>query len=134
MSHECPLCGLDFTGAECHSSCPMARGCAMIRCPRCNYEFVESGRFLDMLRRWVRRAPTCPTGDTLLDVPVGTTASITNIESQSAARLSRLASYGIAAGSEVRLLARRPAVVVACGAASVALEDDVAREIHVRMN
>jgi Fe2+ transport system protein FeoA len=112
----------------------MARGCAMIRCPRCNYEFVESGRFLDMLRRWIRRAPACPTGDSLLDVPVGTTASITNIESNSAARLSRLASYGIAAGSEVRLLARRPAVVLACGAASVALEDDVAREIHVRVS
>jgi len=134
MTHECPLCGLDFAGEECHSSCPMARGCAMIRCPRCNYEFVESGRFLDMLRRWVRRAPACPTGDSLLDVPVGMTASITNIESDSAARLSRLASYGIAAGSEVRLLARRPAVVLSCGAASVALEDDVAREIHVRVS
>ena len=133
MTHECPLCGLDFTGEECHSSCPMARGCAMIRCPRCNYEFVESGRFLDMLRRWIRRAPACSNGDSLMDVPVGTTASITTIESDSAARLSRLASYGIAAGSEVRLLARRPAVVVACGAASVALEDDVAREIHVQV-
>jgi len=135
-THECPLCGLDFTGAECHSSCPMARGCAMIRCPRCNYEFVESGRFLDMLRRWIRRAPFCPTGGdiSLLDVPVGMTASITNINSASAARLSRLASYGIAAGSEVRLLARRPAVVLACGSSSVAIEDDVAREIHVRVN
>ncbi len=134
MTHECPLCGLDFTGEECHSSCPMARGCAMIRCPRCDYEFVESGRLLDMLRRWVRRAPVSPAGDSLLDLPVGATASIVNIESQSAARLSRLASYGIAAGSEVRLLARRPAVVLACGAASVALEDDVAREIHVRVS
>ena len=133
MTHECPLCGLDFAGEECHSSCPMARGCAMIRCPRCNYEFVESGRFLDMLRRWVRRAPACPDGDSLLDIPVGATASITTIESDSAARLSRLASYGIAAGSEVRLLARKPAVVLACGAASVALEDEVAREIHVRV-
>ena len=133
-THECPLCGLDFAGEECHSSCPMARGCAMIRCPRCNYEFVESGRFLDMLRRWVRRAPACRAGDSLLDVPVGATASITSIGSDSAARLSRLASYGIAAGSEVRLLARRPAVVLACGAASVALEDEVAREIHVRVS
>jgi Fe2+ transport system protein FeoA len=134
--HECPLCSLDFTGAECHSSCPMARGCSMIRCPRCNYEFVESGRFLDMLRRWIRRAPLCPTGAdlSLLDVPVGMIASITKIDSGSAARLSRLASYGIAAGSEVRLLAHRPAVVLACGSSSVALEDDVAREIHVRVS
>ena len=106
----------------------------MIRCPRCGYEFVESGRFVDMLRRWIRRAPVCPTSDavTLLDLPVGATASILNVETTSAARLSRLASYGIAAGSEVQLLARRPAVVVACGSSSIAVEDDVAREIHVR--
>jgi len=131
---ECPLCGLDFIGGECHSSCPMARGCSMIRCPRCGYEFVQSGRFLDMLRRWIRRAPVCPTSDvvSLLDLPVGATASILNVDTTSAARLSRLASYGIAAGSEVQLLARRPAVVVACGSSSIAVEDDVAREIQVR--
>lgn len=136
MNHECPLCSTDFTGEECHSSCPMARGCTMIRCPRCGYEFVESGRFVDMLRRWIRRAPAPPLGDvvSVIDLPVGATASIANVESTSAARLSRLASYGIAAGSEVRLLARRPTVVLACGSASVAVEDDVAREIYVRMS
>ncbi|HET8798712.1 MAG TPA: FeoA family protein [Thermoanaerobaculia bacterium] len=134
MSHECPLCSTDFTGEECHSSCPMARGCTMVRCPRCGYEFVESGRFADMLRRWIRRAPVRPAGDVVpvLDLPVGATASIASVDCASAARLSRLASYGIAAGSEVRLLARRPAVVLACGPATVAVEDEVAREIHVR--
>jgi len=136
MNHECPLCSTDFSGEECHSSCPMARGCTMIRCPRCGYEFVESGRFIDMLRRWIRRAPARSSGDVVpvLDLPVGAAASITTVDSASAARLSRLASYGIAAGSEVRLLARRPAVVLACGSASVAIEDDVAREIYVRIS
>ena len=51
-NYECPLCGIDFEGATCHSSCPMSRGCDMVRCPRCGYEFVESGRILDMLRRF----------------------------------------------------------------------------------
>lgn len=136
--HECPLCGIDFTGAECHSSCPMARGCAMIRCPRCDYEFVESGRFLDMLRRWIRRAPVaaCSSGDvvSVINLPVGATAPVAHIATASAARMSRLASYGIAAGSEVRLVARRPAIVLACGASTVALDDDVGREIYVRVS
>lgn len=134
MSRECPLCSTDFDGGECHASCPLARGCVMVRCPRCGYEFVESGRFVDMLRRWIRRAPARPLGDVVpvLDLPVGATASVAGIDCASAARLSRLASYGIAAGSEVRLLARRPAVVLACGPATVAIEDDVAREIRVR--
>lgn len=137
MTHECPLCSLDFTGEECHSACPMARGCAMVRCPRCGYEFVESGRFVDMLQRWIRRAPSqeCATGDVVpvTKLAVGATAPVTHIATQSAARMSRLASFGIAAGSEVRLIARRPAVVLACGSSSVALDDDVAREIHVRV-
>lgn len=136
--HECPLCSMDFTGEECHSACPMARGCAMVRCPRCGYEFVESGRFIDMLRRWIRRAPAeaCATGDVVpvTSLALGVTAPVTHIATQSAARMSRLASFGISAGSEVRLIARRPAVVLACGSSSVALDDDVAREIHVRVS
>jgi Fe2+ transport system protein FeoA len=136
--YECPLCGVDFTGEACRPSCPMARGCSMVRCPRCSYEFVESGRFIDMLRRWIRRAPAeaCTTGDVVpvSALAIGTTAPVAHIATQSAARMSRLASYGIAAGSEVRLIARRPAIVLACGSSSVALDDDVGREIYVRVS
>ncbi|MEA2490509.1 MAG: hypothetical protein QOH21_2301 [Acidobacteriota bacterium] len=137
-TYDCPLCGMDFTGAECRSACPMSRGCSMVRCPRCSYEFVESGRLVDMLRRWIRRAPVeaCVSGDVVpvTKLPLGATAAVTHIATQSAARMSRLASFGISEGSEVRLVARRPAVVLACGSSSVALDDDVAREIHVRVS
>ena len=136
-TYECPLCATDFTGAECHSSCPMSKGCAMVRCPHCGYEFVESGRITDMLRRWIRRAPKCgsglqPAGQLpITDLPLGSSAAVSSIAPTSAARLNRLASYGIIPGSEVRLVSRRPAVVVECGSASVALEDEIAREIYV---
>jgi Fe2+ transport system protein FeoA len=136
-TYECPLCGTDFTGAECRSSCPMSRGCTMVRCPHCAYEFVESGRIADMLRRWIRRAPKCsaglqPTGAMpITQLPIGESAPIVSIAQTSAARLNRLASYGIVPGSEVRLVSRRPAVVLECGSASVALEDDIASEILV---
>lgn len=134
--HECPLCGTDFAGAECHSSCPISRGCSMVRCPRCSYEFVESGRFVDMLRRWIRRAPpeAGARGDVVpvTQLPLGATALVVHIATTSASRMSRLASFGIAAGSEVRLIARRPAVVLGCGSSSVALDDDLGREIYVR--
>jgi Fe2+ transport system protein FeoA len=134
-TYECPLCGLDFEGAECHSSCPMSRGCAMVRCPQCGYEFVESGRITDMLKRWIRRAPKCAVQSdgtvSITELPVGTCAPVASIAPTSAARLNRLASYGIVPGSEVRLVSRRPAVVLQCGSASVALEDEIAREIYV---
>ncbi len=48
---DCPLCGLDFEGVACHSSCPMSHGCEMVRCPRCGYEFVEEGWIVKKLRR-----------------------------------------------------------------------------------
>ena len=132
ITYDCPLCGTDFEGTDCHSSCPMSGGCTMVRCPRCGYEFVESGRLVDMLRRWIRRAPAARCGRTsVMDIPVGSSAVIADIAQSSASRLSRLASFGIVPGSEVRLIARRPAVVLACGSSTVAIEDEVAREMFV---
>ena len=50
MTYECPLCGVDFIGALCHASCPISRGCAMVRCPRCAYEFVQEGSMVSFIR------------------------------------------------------------------------------------
>ncbi len=64
--------------------------------------------------------------------PLASVSSVVaSIALNSAARLNRLASYGIVPGSEVRLVSRRPAVVIECGSASVALEDDIAQQIYV---
>ncbi len=135
-TYECPLCGTDFTGAECHSSCPISRGCRMVRCPYCAYEFVESGRFTDMLRRWIRRAPASSAAldagtMCVADLPIGATAPVTSIRPTSAARVNRLASYGIVPGSDVRLIAKKPTIVIECGSSSVALEEEIGREIFV---
>jgi len=49
--HECPLCALEFEYEVFHTTCPMARGCKMVRCPRCSYEFVEEGLLVSLLRK-----------------------------------------------------------------------------------
>ena len=141
MAYECPLCGTDFEHADCRSACPMSRGCAMVRCPRCGYEFVESGKLADMLRRWIRRGPKTqpapppePDVRRLTDLAVGATASIAFIAPTSASRINKLASFGLVPGSEVRLVSRRPAVVLQCGATSIAVEDEIGREIYVRVD
>lgn len=53
----CPLCSLTFgdDGENCHSSCPMSAGCGMIKCPRCNYEFVEDSAVVNLFRRWFKK-------------------------------------------------------------------------------
>lgn len=109
----------------------------MVRCPHCGYEFVESGKFTDMLLRWIRRGPppVTPAADSIVPVtsiPIGTSAPVSRISSTSAARLNRLASYGIVPGTEIRLIATRPTVAVSCGSAFIALEENVAREIFVK--
>jgi len=105
----------------------------MVRCPRCGYEFVESGRFVDMLRRWIRRGPP-PRGEQfrLVDLQPGESGSIVSIPHQSLARVSRLASFGIVAGTEVKLIARLPTVVLECGSTQIAVEPEIGREILVR--
>jgi Fe2+ transport system protein FeoA len=136
-AYDCPLCGTDFSGAACHSACPMSSGCSMVRCPHCGYEFVESGRFVDMLLRWIRRAPVAVTEQRAVvpvaDMAVGSSAPVAFITPSSAARMNRLASFGIVAGTDVRLVSRRPTVVLACGTSTVAIEDDVAREVYVTL-
>ena len=146
MAYDCPLCGTDFEHADCRSACPMSRGCAMVRCPRCGYEFVESGKLADMLRRWIRRSPVGahsvrpetahedPAVRRLTDLAVGATASIAFIAPTSAARINKLASFGLVPGSDIRLVQRRPAVVLQCGATSIAVEDEIGRDIYVRVS
>jgi Fe2+ transport system protein FeoA len=144
MAYECPLCGTDFEHADCRSACPMSRGCAMVRCPRCGYEFVESGKLADMLRRWIRRPPApapepepepeTPAVRRLTDLAVGASAAIAFIAPTSSARINKLASFGLVPGSEIRLVSRRPAVVLECGATSIAVEDEIGRDIYVRVS
>ena len=149
MAYDCPLCGTGFEHADCRSACPMSRGCTMVRCPRCGYEFVESGKLADMLRRWIRRGPVAPVGAhsvrpqpphedaavrRLTDLGVGASASIAFIAPTSSARINKLASFGLVPGSEIRLVSRRPAVVLQCGATTIAVEDEIGREIFVRVS
>jgi len=54
----CSLCGHELTLEElmaCHSSCPMAAGCALVRCPDCGAEFPRPGPVTRWLERLLRR-------------------------------------------------------------------------------
>jgi DtxR family Mn-dependent transcriptional regulator len=68
----------------------------------------------------------------LVDLPLGTTATVAFIAPRSVQRLNKLAAFGVVPGSEVRLIERKPSVVLACGQTSIAVEDEIGREIYVR--
>jgi uncharacterized C2H2 Zn-finger protein len=54
---RCPLCGATFDAqaAGCRPSCPLARGCSALCCPRCHYSFPREAGLAALLRKALLR-------------------------------------------------------------------------------
>jgi len=119
----------------------------------CEMEHMLSDAVVDRVCTFLGHPPVCPHGKRIpsgdccrlyskqieplvmrvIDLPVGAVASIAFIAPKTLARLEKLAAFGIVPGSEIRLVARKPSCVIAAGATSIALEDEIGREIYVRV-
>jgi DtxR family Mn-dependent transcriptional regulator len=119
----------------------------------CEMEHMLSEPVVDRVCTFLGHPPACPHGKPVpggeccrvystnaeplirrvTELPVGATASIAYIAPKMLSRIDRLASFGIVPGSEIRLIARSPSCVIGCGASSVALDDEIGREIYVRV-
>ncbi|MBI2066953.1 MAG: hypothetical protein HYW02_06770 [Deltaproteobacteria bacterium] len=51
---QCPLCQKKFDESTCCIGCGLRKGCTLIRCPSCQYEFVERSALVDLFQRVVR--------------------------------------------------------------------------------
>jgi len=118
----------------------------------CEIEHTLTERVVDSVCTFLGHPPACPHGKPvpqgscckvysrkveplvtrLIDLPIGASACVVFIAPKSLARVSRLASFGLVPGSEIRLLERKPSVVLSCGQTSIAVEDEIGREIYVR--
>jgi len=118
----------------------------------CEMEHMLSDTVVDRVCTFLGHPPVCPHGKRIppgeccrvystridplvtrvIDLQVGASATIAFIAPKTLARLQKLAAFGIVPGSEIRLVARKPSCVIGCGATSIALEDDIGREIYVR--
>jgi len=118
----------------------------------CELEHTLTERVVDRVCTFLGHPPKCPHGkpiprgsccklfdrrvepliSRLADLPIGRSAPIVFIAPGSAARLNRLATLGVVPGTSVRLLQRKPSVVIECGETALAIEEDVAGEIYVR--
>ena len=118
----------------------------------CELEHILAERVVDRVCTFLGHPPACPHGHPipqgsccrvyakkveplitrLVDLPLGATGSIVFIAPKSVSRLNKLAAFGIVPGSQVRLVERKPSVVLACGQTSLAIEDEIGREIYVR--
>ncbi len=120
----------------------------------CEFEHILPERVVDRVCTFLGHPPACPHGKPipqgecckvyakrvepiiarLIDLPIGSAGSVVFIAPKSVSRLSRLASFGVVPGSQVKLVERKPSVVLSCGNTSLAVEDEIAREIYVRQS
>lgn len=118
----------------------------------CEFEHMLSERVVDRVCTFLGHPPKCPHGKPipqgscchkfekkvdplimrLYDLPIAATGKIVFIAPKSATRLNRLATLGVIPGTDVRLLQRKPSIVIGCGETSIALEEEIAYEIYVR--
>lgn len=118
----------------------------------CEFEHILAERVVDRVCTFLGHPPACPHGHPipqgsccavyskkvdplitrLVDLPLGATGSVVFIAPRSVARLNKLAAFGVVPGSQIRLIERKPSVVLACGQTSLAVEDEIGREIYVR--
>ncbi len=118
----------------------------------CEFEHILAERVVDRVCTFLGHPPACPHGHPipqgsccrvyakkidplimrLVDLPLGATGAVVFIAPKSVARLNKLAAFGVVPGSQVRLVERKPSVVLACGQTSLAIEDEIGREIYVR--
>ena len=118
----------------------------------CEFEHILAESVVDRVCTFLGHPPACPHGQPipqgdccrvysrkveplitrLVDLPLGSGGSVVFITPKSVSRLNRLASFGVVPGSHVRLIERKPSVVFSCGHTSIAVEDEIGREIYVR--
>ena len=140
---QCSMCGQRFDpdrhiGCQ---SCPMHSGCNLVCCPACGYQTVDPGR--SKLGRLVRSlvAPRTSTrysspGEeiiTLTDIPPGTAAKVVGFsEDLSHKRRAYLQAYGLVPNYLVKVVQHSPVTIVRLDHIELALENDLARGIHVQ--
>ncbi|HDY70059.1 MAG TPA: DtxR family transcriptional regulator [Nitrospirae bacterium] len=118
----------------------------------CRMEHILSEELTDSVCTFLGHPPTCPHGKPiprgeccrkyktnvtplvvrLIDFEVGRQGRITYIVPADPARLNRLNSIGIHAGSTIKLLQRWPSVVIQVDETTVAVDPDIAREIFIK--
>jgi DtxR family Mn-dependent transcriptional regulator len=68
----------------------------------------------------------------LPDLKIGEAGRVVFITPKSRSRLERLSALGLIPGSIVRLAQKRPSFVLEIGETTLALEEEIVREIYVK--
>ncbi|MEW5746716.1 MAG: metal-dependent transcriptional regulator [Nitrospirota bacterium] len=118
----------------------------------CKMEHILSEELTDSVCTFLGHPPTCPHGKPiprgecckkyrvdvqpvvvrLTEFEVGQKGKIVFITPSEASRISRLSSIGVIPGSVIKLLQRRPSVVLQIDETTIAIDPDLAKEIFIK--
>lgn len=118
----------------------------------CQFEHILSPQVLESVCTFLGHPPVCPHGKTippgpccarfkrnmeplvrpLPDLKLGEDGRVVFITPKVKGRLERLSSLGLIPGSRVRLAQKRPSYVVDIGETTVAIDEEIAKEIYVK--
>jgi len=60
---DCGMCGHSFTkeeAAACHKGCPMSKGCGLVTCPSCGFEFPAESKLVNLVTSLFKKRPAAP--------------------------------------------------------------------------
>ena len=118
----------------------------------CQFEHILSPKVLDSVCTFLGHPPICPHGKPiprgpccarfkreveplvrpLSDLKLGEAGRVVFIIPKSRLRLDRLSALGLIPGSVLRLAQRRPSFVLELGETTLALDEEIVREIYVK--
>ncbi|MGO9380197.1 MAG: metal-dependent transcriptional regulator [Dissulfurispiraceae bacterium] len=118
----------------------------------CKVEHILSEELTDSVCTFLGHPPVCPHGKPiprgicckkysvdvrpvvarLIDFEVGKSGKIVFITPSEAARIGRLSSIGIIAGTVIKLLQRKPSIVLQMDETTIAIDPELAKEIFVK--
>jgi Fe2+ transport system protein FeoA len=135
---NCPLCGFEFEKLDtlCAHGCPLGGSCNFVRCPSCQYEFLEHQRKASWLNRLLGREeaqqPPFPEGVVpLKELKRGEQARVVCLGGDNGSRHNTLAVFGLVPEAEITLVQQLPSCVVRVGETELAVDPAIAREILV---
>ena len=118
----------------------------------CQFEHILSPQVLESVCAFLGHPPVCPHGKAippgpccarfkrdveplvrpLPELKLGEQGRVVFITPKSKGRLERLSSLGLTPGSVVRLAQKRPSYVIEIGETTLALDEEIAKEIYVK--
>lgn len=143
----CSLCGLKYSEAEAKRpcrGCPLDSRCHLLCCPNCGYQTPTEPRWLIALQDWWQNRKNLPP-TVVLTREQATTRALTLLEPGQIAEvvelcppddttLRKLVALGLLPGVRLTLLRRFPCYLLQLGHAQLAMDQQLASTILVRLD